>query len=87
MSRAARKGYAAIGAAVVALALGGAGCGDDNEGVGEEAGKAIDKGAQEAGKAIDKGANEVGKATDDVDVDVDTDDDKGKKGGKKGGKK
>jgi hypothetical protein len=55
-----------LAAAALGLgAVGVAGCGDeDNEGIAEEAGKAIDEGAQEAKDAAD-----------DVDVDVDTTED------------
>jgi hypothetical protein len=69
----------AVLASVAALAGGVvAGCGDDdNEGLGEEAGKAIDTAADEAGQAIEKGAKEA-----DKEVDVDVDADQGKKKGK-----
>lgn len=60
----ARRAPVAAAAAAGALALGslGAGCGSDNEGP-----------AQEAGKAIDQGAKDVSSAADDVDVNVTTD--------------
>jgi hypothetical protein len=77
-----RRRSAAVALSVLALgggALVGGACGDDdNEGLGEEAGKAIDTGAKEAGKEIEKGAKEV-----DEEVDVDVDEDDGKKGKKK----
>lgn len=62
-------------AAVAALGIGGvafAGCGDDdNEGPLEEAGQAIDEGANDAGDAIDDAANsdeaeDAGNAIDDA---------------------
>jgi hypothetical protein len=37
-----------------------AGCGDDNEGPAEEAGKAVDEAGQEAGQAIDDADEAVG---------------------------
>ena len=77
-----RRRSAAVALSVLALgggALVGGACGDDdNEGLGEEAGKAIDTGAKEAGQEIEKGAKEV-----DEEVDIDVDEDDGKKGKKK----
>jgi len=50
---------------LAALAIGSssafaAGCGDDNEGPAEEAGKAVDEAGQDAGQAIDDADEAVG---------------------------
>ena len=87
MRNRARSRRAAILVSSLAVAAGGlavGGCGDDNEGPVEEAGKAIDTGAKEATQAIKKGAHEVDK---NVDVDVDTGHDAGKDGKQGSGKK
>lgn len=90
----ARSRSAAILVSSLAVAAGGlaaGGCGGDNEGPVEEAGKAIDTAAGEATQAIKKGAHEVDK---NVDVDVQTGDEaNGDQGGQgkgsddKGGKR
>jgi hypothetical protein len=72
-----RGGAALAAAALAAGALGVAGCGSDNQGP-----------AQEAGKAIDQAAGKVKSEADKVDVNVTTDDSGGgkdKHGGKSGG--
>jgi hypothetical protein len=79
----ARSRPAAVLVSSLAIAAGGlaaGGCGDDNEGPAEEAGKAIDTAANEATQAIKKGAHEVDK---NVDVNVRTGDE-ARKNGKKG---
>ena len=71
-----RRWTAAVAAVLVAGALGMAGCGSDNEGP-----------AQEAGKAIDQAAEKVKSEADKVDVNVTTDAGSGgkdKHGGKAG---
>ena len=53
----------AVLAAVLALALGGvaaAGCGDDEEGPAEEAGKVVDEAGQEGAEAVEEADKEVG---------------------------
>jgi hypothetical protein len=75
----ARSRLAAVVLSSLAVAGGGAviaGCGSDNEGPAEEAGKVIDTVGKEATQAVKKGAHEVDK---NVDVNVDTGDDNGGK--------
>jgi hypothetical protein len=68
-----RAPLAALVAAVIALGVtGGIGCGSDNEGPVEE-----------AGKAVDQGAKDVSSAADDVDVNVTTNADKHEGGQRK----
>jgi hypothetical protein len=77
MRRGGRRLRFAVATALAAGALGVAGCGSDNEGPAEEAGKAIDQGAQKVKSEADK-----------VDVNVTTDEGGGgkdKHGGKPGG--
>ena len=76
----ARRAPVAAAAAAGALALGslGAGCGSDNEGPVEEAGKAVDQGANEVSSAADD--VDVNVTTDGADVNVTTDADKGREG-------
>jgi hypothetical protein len=78
-----KRRFAAIALSALAIAggsLAGGACGDDDdEGLGEEAGKAIDTGAKELEQEVEKGAKKL-----DQEVDVNVDDDEGKKGkGKK----
>jgi hypothetical protein len=81
-----RSRFAAIVVSALAVTAGGvaaSGCGDDNEGPAEEAGKAIDTAAKEVTGAAKKGAHEVDK---NVDVNVTTNEDAGDdKGGKNKG--
>jgi len=73
----ARTRLVAVVVSSLAVVGGGAiasGCGSDNEGPAEEAGKAIDTAAKEATQAAKKGAHEVDK---NVDVNVTTNEDKG----------
>ena len=73
----ARTRLVAVVVSSLAVAGGGAvasGCGSDNEGPAEEAGKAIDTAAKEATQAAKKGAHEVDK---NVDVNVTTNEDEG----------
>lgn len=76
MRRGRRRWTGALAAVLAAGALGVAGCGSDNKGP-----------AQEAGQAIDQGAQKVKSEADKVDVNVTTDDSGGgkdKHGGKAG---
>jgi hypothetical protein len=76
----ARSRLAAVVVCSLAVAGGGiaaSGCGDDNEGPAEQAGKAIDTAAKEVTKAAKKGAHEV---DNNVDVNVTTNEDAGKNG-------
>jgi hypothetical protein len=67
-----------LAAGLIGLA-GFAGCGDDNEGPAEDAGKVIDEAGSEAGQEIEEGGKEVEQEIDEAD-----DDDKdGGGGGKK----
>jgi hypothetical protein len=76
----ARRAPVAAAAVAGALALGslGAGCGSDNEGPVEEAGKAVDQGAKEVSSAADD--VDVNVTTDGADVNVTTDADKSEDG-------
>jgi len=82
----ARTRLVAVVVSSLAVAGGGAvasGCGSDNEGPAEEAGKAIDTAAKEATQAAKKGAHEVDK---NVDVNVTTNENEGDdKGGQRKG--
>ena len=73
----ARTRLVAVVVSSLAVAGGGAvasGCGSDNEGPAEEAGKAIDTAANEVSEAATEGAQKV---DDNVDVNVTTNEDEG----------
>jgi hypothetical protein len=56
-----RRVAAVLAALVVGLSGAfAAGCGDDNEGPVEEAGKAVDEAGQEAGQALDDADESIG---------------------------
>jgi hypothetical protein len=56
-----RRAVALLGALTIGLTGGiAAGCGDDDEGPAEEAGKAVDEAGNEAGEAIEEADKEVG---------------------------